>query len=579
MTSSNKYWKGIEELEQHPDFVEGSSKEFSDGLPLDKVFSNNDEHRANRRDFLKYFGFSITAVTLAACNKTPVKYAMPYVVQPDNVTPGMPLYYASSSISDNEGFPVLVKVREGRPIKFEPNKEASFYGGGLDGLAHASILSLYDTNRLKGPRLNGEEVSWEESDKAVTEALKSTAASGKRIALVGRNNTSLVLDKAITDFKANYPNTDYIQYEAISYSGMLDANERSYGRRVIPTYHFDKADVIVSFGADFLGTWLSPTRFTSDYGRNRVPKDGKMSKHIQFESLMSLTGANADVRIPMRASKTGLHLIRLYNELAGLAGVGPVSSNGEELAGDAIKHAAHDLWKAKGKALVVCGSNDADEQGLVNAINGLLGSNGSTIDLSHAYNGNNTSEKDTYAFVKAANAGSYGAVIFLEANPVYAGGDVIAKALGKIEYKISTSIIEDETASLCNHLCPNLHALESWDIKQPYSGRYVFNQPTISPVFNGRQQSDSLLAWSGASLAVEGDLTHAYSYTKAVFADRLGGDFNATIEKGFMDVATEVNPVSDQTSVSVLVDGISKKSGESDLILYQKSRGERWFIL
>ena len=127
--SSNKYWKGVEELEQTQEFVTSNANEFSEGLPLEKIFSNDDATRANRRDFLKYFGFGLGAVTLAACNKAPIKKAIPYTEKPDNVTPGVPLYYASSSVSNSEGFPVLVKVREGRPIKFEPNKEATYFGG------------------------------------------------------------------------------------------------------------------------------------------------------------------------------------------------------------------------------------------------------------------------------------------------------------------------------------------------------------------------------------------------------------------------------------------------------------------
>ena len=138
--SSKQYWKGLDELNNSGDFVAANKNEFAEGLPLEEVFtSSEDDVRSNRRDFLKYFGFSVAAVTLAACNKTPVKKALPYAVKPDNVTPGVPLYYASSSVSDYEGLPILVKVREGRPIKFEPNKDATFYGEGMDGLANAAM--------------------------------------------------------------------------------------------------------------------------------------------------------------------------------------------------------------------------------------------------------------------------------------------------------------------------------------------------------------------------------------------------------------------------------------------------------
>ncbi|MEY2923883.1 MAG: hypothetical protein RLZZ337_423, partial [Bacteroidota bacterium] len=393
MNSSNKYWKGIDELQETQDFVSSNVNEFAEGLPLDKIFSNDDSTRANRRDFLKYFGFSLGAVTLAACNKTPVKNAIPYVVKPDNVTPGVPLYYASSSVSNSEGFPMLVKVREGRPIKFEPNKEATYFGGGLDGLAHSSILSLYDTNRLKGPMKAGERkpLAWADFDKEVIAALDKTAASGKSIAIVTPTNTSLVLSQAIADFSVKYTNTEVVAYEPISYSGITRANQKAFGKAVIPAYDFSKAEVIVSFGADFLGTWISPMKFQSDYSKNRVPKDGKMSKHYQFESLMSLSGANADSRAPMKMSKVGKHLEALYAALNG-------GKAGEDLAGNTIKQAATDLLNAKGRSLVVCGSNDENDQMLVNSINMMLGNYGSTIDITNYYKGQSADESAFNAF-------------------------------------------------------------------------------------------------------------------------------------------------------------------------------------
>jgi molybdopterin-containing oxidoreductase family iron-sulfur binding subunit len=565
MNSSNKYWKGIDELQETQDFVSSNVNEFAEGLPLDKIFSNDDSTRANRRDFLKYFGFSLGAVTLAACNKTPVKNAIPYVVKPDNVTPGVPLYYASSSVSNSEGFPMLVKVREGRPIKFEPNKEATYFGGGLDGLAHSSILSLYDTNRLKGPMKAGERkpLAWADFDKEVIAALDKTAASGKSIAIVTPTNTSLVLSQAIADFSVKYTNTEVVAYEPISYSGITRANQKAFGKAVIPAYDFSKAEVIVSFGADFLGTWISPMKFQSDYSKNRVPKDGKMSKHYQFESLMSLSGANADSRAPMKMSKVGKHLEALYAALNG-------GKAGEDLAGNTIKQAATDLLNAKGRSLVVCGSNDENDQMLVNSINMMLGNYGSTIDITNYYKGQSADESAFNAFVNKANGGAYGAALFVGCNPAYSS-PTAAKALEKIPIRISTAITMDETASNCTHIATDLHALESWDIKEPYVGRYVFSQPTISPVFDGRHAATSLVAWSGGDIADKDDFTHAYNYTKSVFASAIGGDFNAAVEKGFIEnVSSPSVPAFSGNANDAIAAISSRKAADSELILYQK---------
>ncbi|MBR9860364.1 TAT-variant-translocated molybdopterin oxidoreductase [bacterium] len=574
MKSSNQYWKGIDELEQTPEFVESEGREFYEGLPLDKVFSNDDSFRANRRDFLKFFGFSVGAVALAACNKTPVKYAMPYAIHPDNVTPGVPLHYASSSISDYEGFPMLVKVREGRPIKFEPNKEAEFYGGGLDGLAHASILSLYDTNRTPGAQKKIEtaydSIEWAEADEAIMKGLSSAASSGKQIAVVSRSSTSLLLKSAVEKLNEKYGNVVHVNYEPVSYSGILHANEQSFGKKAIPAYHFGKADVIVSFGADFLGTWISPVRFSADWGKNRVPKNGKMSKHIQFESLMSLSGANADVRVPMTASSTGAHLVTLYNELLQLAGSSMVSGPKKELAGQAIKHAAEDLWKARGKSLVVSGSNDVNDQIIVNAINTLLGNYGTTIDMNNHFNGYSGDDSSFKKFTSDVNSGRVGAAIFVDANPSYSHKS-FGSLLSKIPLTVSNALIMDETARSCTYLTPDLHALESWDIKEPYVGSYVFNQPTIGPVFQGRQIAESLMVWSGQSNSASGDKTYTYELTKSIFDSKIGGDFNKAIERGFLMSTASASPVSLGVSPADAASKIgARKTSETNLVLYQK---------
>ena len=146
MGNSNKYWKGIEELEPIATAPVNKGNEFSESLPMDEIFGDAEELSSNRRDFLKFFGFSVSAVALAACNKAPIKYAIPYINKPETVTPGVPLYYATSCGVYNEGFPIMAKVREGRPIKLDGNPNSPLSQGGLDATGQASILSLYDTN-------------------------------------------------------------------------------------------------------------------------------------------------------------------------------------------------------------------------------------------------------------------------------------------------------------------------------------------------------------------------------------------------------------------------------------------------
>lgn len=578
MKSENQFWRGYEELEATPEFEARKKDEFKDGLPLDEVFDNADTFSTNRRDFLKFFGFSVSAVALAACNKTPIKYAMPYVEMPDTVIPGVASQYATASGVYPHGLPMLAKVREGRPIKLDGNPDFSRTGGTVDVTTHASILSLYDTNRIKGPGKNSEgdlvEMSWDEADMAISKGLQTASAAGKEIAILTNQTSSLLLNKGVDALKNKYGNVNLYRYENISYSGILNANQSAFGKRVVPKYNFDKANVVVSFGADFLGTWISPAEFTHGYSKNRDPKGGKMSKHVQFESILSVTGANADSRVPMKASNEGLHLIKLHNQIATLAGVPQLASPKEmDLAGGAIGKAAKDLWKARGKSLVISGSNDENIQLVVNYINFMLGNYGSTIDLSDPSSVSVYNEADFNGMLKDAMKGSIGAMIVIGANPAYShpNADAVKKAMKKCPLVVSTSITMDETSEMANYMTPDNHFLESWDLLQPYNSTWVASQPTISAVFDSRQAVSSLFKWAGKEVEEKDGFSHAYRLMKEAWTTNGGGDFNAFLQKGIYTKRTASSPVSFNTTLQNAVSAINaNKASGMDLVLYQK---------
>lgn len=253
-------------------------------------------------------------------------------------------------------------------------------------------------------------------------------------------------------------------YDVLSADGILKANELSFGQRVIPSYNFSAADVIVSFGADFLGTWISPIEYAKQYSKTRKLSANKktMSKHYQIESNLSLTGCNADTRLPIKPSEEGLYVAALYNALFGGLNVKTPSH-------EVIKKAATDLSQAKGKSLVVSGSNDPYVQLLVNKINSELGNYGKTIDLSTPSYQKQGSDEAILKFINEAKSGQVGAVIFYGANPVYdhPKGTELKDALKKISLKISFSDRMDETSSEVDYVCPDLHFLESWNDAEP----------------------------------------------------------------------------------------------------------------
>src|SRR6185312_6176341 len=463
MDSNKKYWKGLEELNKTPEFVEKNKHEFAEPIPIEEVLTGGGlEGRTPRRDFLKALGFGVGAVTLAACQKVPVHKSIPYLIKPEEVTPGVPNYYTSTY----EGHAILVKTREGRPIKIEGNPNDLLSKGGVSAQAQASVLDLYDGNRLQEPMKDGSEYGWDMIDDFVKKELAAIKAGGKKIRIVSSTISSPTTLAVIADFIAQYPNTKHVAYDEVSYTGIIQANQNSFGKAVLPHYNFDKADVIVSFGADFLGSWISPTEFTTQYVQNRNNqslKNKKMSRHIQFETGMSLTGTNADVRIPIKPSDEGIALVNLYNAISGTTLPGSKKLN-NQAANNAITLAAKELAAAKGKALVVAGSNDVATQILVNAINSLLGSYGTTIDLdnpSHQYTGNDAGLVEV---VNEMNRGEVDAIFLLNANPAYdyyKSKDII-DGLKKVRLKVSFNTYLDETASLCNVNAPNHYYLESW---------------------------------------------------------------------------------------------------------------------
>ncbi len=599
MANKQTYWKGEEELLRTKEFLAAQKNEFNEGLPLDEVFNESKDFglNSNRRDFLKFFGFSVAAVTLAACNKAPVRNIVPYLVKPEEITPGEANYYNTYCNLSNGGGGVTVKTREGRPIKIDGNPNSILSKGTASIAAQASILSLYDIERLdsayKVESRTKTKIDWKTLDSDVKSKLNQIQSSGGKIALVTNSLHGPATLASVNDFKTKFTNTIHIKYDSISYSGILLANKDSFGKQVIPTYHFEKANVVVSFAADYLGTWISPNQFTHDWASKRkVEGADKISKTIQFESNLSLTGTNADYRFPMRQSQEAIYVTSLYNEIAALAGSTPISiSQSGELAGGSIKQAAKALWAEKGNSLVVSGSNDVNIQKVINGINILLGNYGTTIDLDNYSNQYQALDSEFAQFVNDLKQGNYQAVIFWNTNPVYnsPAGALIAESIKKAKLSVSTSSTFDETAELCQYIAPDNHFLESWGDAEPIVGQYHFMQPTITPVFETRQVELSLLTWAEVAIdktkdslkgkAILNQNTEAadyYLYLRNVWAGMgLSSDesFNKALHDGVLSGAAKSATVpAFAVALNSIVSDLEKTVGKKDaidLVLYQ----------
>jgi MoCo/4Fe-4S cofactor protein with predicted Tat translocation signal len=511
-----KYWASFGELNKSNAYQSAAEDEFQEDLPFEADSKGLLEAKTPRRDFLKFMGFSTAAAAIAASCEVPVKKAIPFVNKPEDITPGVADYYATTYVQDNEVISAIAKVRDGRPIKIEGNELSPITKGGTSARMQASVLDLYDTSRLTTPRANGKEVStFDAFDKMIGDEM--AALGGKPVVLLTGTITSPTTREIITQFLGKNPGGRHVQYDAMSYSGMLQANEATYGKRAIPSYNFAAAKVIVGLSCDFLGTWVSPVEFNKAYaqGRRINEKNPTMSRHIQFESMMSMTGANADERFHHKPSETGEIAVALYAALGGSVTAPSLPANLQA----AIQKTAKHLTEARGSSVVVCGSNDVNIQTIVIGINDAIGANGSTIDWGSTYNTIQGIDSEMATLVNDMNAGTIGALLIHNANPAYNYYDTksFVEGLKKVKFAVSFNQKMDETTELCKYVIPDHNYLESWGDAEAKTGQFSLIQPTISPLFKTRQWQDSLLKWSGAT-------TDYLTYVKQYWAGKLGGE-------------------------------------------------------
>ncbi|RZJ33466.1 MAG: 4Fe-4S dicluster domain-containing protein [Flavobacterium sp.] len=507
MSSNKKYWKSVEELDENSSIVEAlKNNEFTEAIPVEEFLGDKESlssSSTSRRDFLKYVGFSTAAASLAAC-EGPVHRSIPYVVQPETVIPGVWDFYATTAFDGYDFANILVKTREGRPIKIENNISGKF---SANARVHASILGLYDSTRLKNPKIAGKTASWADVDNKV----KTGLAEGGQVVILTGTLASPSTEKLIAEFLAKHPGSKHVIYDAVSSSEALDAFEAAYGERALADYDFSKAGLIVSVGADFLGDWQGGG-YDAGYAQGRVPRNGKMSRHFQMESNMTLSGAAADKRIAMTAAEQKQALLKIYNVISG----GSVSTKNLGKNEDAVMKAAQQLRAAGSAGVLVSGIQDKNAQMLVLAINQALGSAAfSTAGARMIRKGSNQAMNQLVADMKAGNVHT---LIMSGVNPVYSlpnSADFV-DGLKKTKLSVAFALTADETASMATIAAAAPHYLESWNDYVLTKGTYSLAQPLIRPLFNTRSFQDTLLMWNGNTGSF-------YDYIKANSAAYLGG--------------------------------------------------------
>ncbi len=512
-----KYWSTLEQYNQDPEFLKLVETEFRSS-PLRE---GDSEDGWARREFLKLMGASL-ALSVAGCIRRPVQKIVPYNKQPEEVTLGVPNYYSSAYFDGTEGLGVLIKTREGRPIKVEANPSHPFSKGGLTARSQASLLSLYDPERLQGPirnlfnekKTNKETVGvkWEDLDKKVVEQLKK----GDVVVLTGAVS-SPATRALISDFNQAF-HGKHVQWEPFHHEEIREGQKAAYGEDVVPLYRYDNAKIIVSIDADFLGTWLNTVASSGQFAQGR--KDIKnMNKLISFDSNYSLTGANADIRVKIKPSLQLDVVMGLLNEIVGKKGRSSYAGNSnvktalasyenvaQRLGIDAalFTQIAEDLWENRGRSLVVAGGlttqteRSRELQIAVNFLNSVLENDGKTVDAKAGNPGLKASQVDMQNLIKEMNAGKVQTLIIHRVNPSYSLPAELGfeEAVRKVKMVLYTGDRIDETGLHADYIVPDNHALETWNDAELAQGVYTICQPAIRPMYDTRSLQLSLMTWA-----------------------------------------------------------------------------------
>lgn len=533
------YWKSFEDLNNTPEFNEALQTEFMSS-PLRENLSEPQNGELNgklnsgevnqevtdkvaRREFLKLMGASIALTTAAGCIRRPVQKIVPYVKQPEEVTIGVSNWYTSTYFDGQEGLGLLIKSREGRPVHIQGNPSYPLNSGAVSSRTQASLLSLYDPERLQGPkrnllnekRTNKETVviSWDDLDKKVVEELKK----GSAYILTG-NISSPATQAVIEDFGKAF-GTQHFVWEPLAHDDIVRGQMASYNTASAPSYRFDKAKIIISIDADFLGTWLTPVAFTRQYSEGRKNIE-VMNRMISFDSTYSLTAANADLRFKIKPSQQLAVVMGLINEVISQTSYKTLYATNEsvksalapfkniaevlKIPSESFKKVAEDLLKNQGASLVVAGGiqtrteNSEDLQIAVNFLNTILGNDGKTVLGSK---GNKRLESDynkLATLIDSMKSGKVKTLIIYRSNPVYALSQDwgFMDALKKVSMLVYVGDKMDEMAEHCHYVATDNHALETWGDTEFAKGVYAIHQPLIRTMYDTRSFQLSLMTWA-----------------------------------------------------------------------------------
>jgi molybdopterin-containing oxidoreductase family iron-sulfur binding subunit len=508
--TGREYWRTMEDLAETPEVKQYLEDEFPERSPewLNPL---------NRRDVLRLMGASFALAGLTACTRQPTERIIPYVHQPEEVTLGKPLFYASAFPMDGYGIGVIVESHLGRPTKIEGNPQHPASLGATDLFTQASILTMWDPDRSRVVLRNGRISAW---SKFLGEAgglrtrLAATGGSGFRI--LTEPVTSPSLASIIKELQTAYPAMQWHQWSPACAGGAFKGAQMAFGGPVNTMYAFDKAAVVVSLASDFLCMGPASVRHARDFAMaRRVRKPGDaMNRLYVVEADFTGTGGVADHRIPMRHADVE----NFARALAAQVGVtGEAGAAGGEM-GTIVAAIARDLQAHRGGSIVIAGDNQPPAvHAIAHAMNQALGNVGQTVLFTDPVEVNPVDATDSLrSLVGAMNAGQVETLLVIGGNPVYdAPADIgFPDALRRVRNSVRLGLYEDETSELSHWHIPEAHYLEAWGDVRAFDGTTTIMQPLIASLYGGRTAAELLTAFTENPDRTSFDIAQTYWRTQ-----------------------------------------------------------------
>ncbi|MEM6454047.1 MAG: TAT-variant-translocated molybdopterin oxidoreductase, partial [Acidobacteriota bacterium] len=479
-----RFWRSLNELADSPGFRAMLQREFprhaaemGDGV--------------DRRRFLQLSSASLALAGLTGCAKQPLEKIVPYVSQPEEIIPGKPLYYATTLVQGGFGIGQLAESHMGRPTKVAGNQDHPASLGGSSAQAQASILDLYDPDRVEAVRNLKQIRTWSALTEMLGQRMQALEAlEGEGLRILAPTITSPTLTGLLGELSARAPRMRVHPWEPLRSDAAHSGAEAAFGRPLDVVYDFSQADVVLTIGSSVLTQGPGATRYARDYGRRRTvrdvaPEDATMNRHYALETMVTGTGAAADHRLALAPSQLDRFAMIVAAKL-GVQGIAMPAGELDEKHAAWLDAAVGDLRAAGARALVVVGEEVSSEvHALAHAINQALGNVGTTVQYVEPLAIEPTNQlASLQALVDDMNAGIVDTLVILGGNPVYTAPVDLAftEALAKVKVRIYLGTYDDETAEHCHWHVPESHDLESWGDARAYDGTISLMQPLIDPL-------------------------------------------------------------------------------------------------